>query len=85
MNKGERAALRPTIAKFTVETALAVPAPQLFPMDAQLVVTVTNWTESDSAGERHRGLVVSVALDAADQHEAVRPELWRCRVYTEIE
>lgn len=62
---------RPAVTKFAAQTALAVPAPQIFPLEGR-VVTVTNWTEKDSAGERHRGLVVEVALDAADSDEAMR-------------
>ncbi len=62
---------RPAIAKFRAPTALAVPGLQIFPSDIA-IVTVTNWTERDEAGERHRGLVVDVALDAADPDDAVR-------------
>src|SRR5258708_14935589 len=67
----EKEVPRPAIVKFRASTALAVPAPQIFPSDAG-IVTVTNWTERDGAGDRHRGLLVEVALDAADPDDAVR-------------
>src|SRR5258708_4504699 len=67
----EKEVPRPAIVKFRASTALAVPAPQIFPSDAG-IVTVTNWTERDGAGDRHRGLLVEVALDAADPADAVR-------------
>ncbi len=66
------ARLRPAVVKFRAPTALAVPGPQVFPPDTGRVVTATNWTERDEAGERHRGLVVEVALDAAGPDDAVR-------------
>ena len=68
----DTAPLRPAIVKFRAPTALAVPAPQVFPSDIGPIVTVTNWTEHDEAGERHRGLLVEVALDAVDPDDAVR-------------
>jgi hypothetical protein len=67
----EQELLRPAIVKFRASTALAVAAPQIFPSDA-VIVTVTNWTERDDAGDRHRGLLVEVALDATDPDDAVR-------------
>jgi hypothetical protein len=78
------ASRRPAIAKFTVETAIAVPAPQVFPFGDGLVVTVTNWTETDTAGERHRGLLVEVALDAVDPEDAVRGALGPAGIVTSM-
>lgn len=66
---------RNAVAKFRAPTALAVPGPQIFPSDVGAIVTVTNWTERDDAGERHRGLVVEVALAAADAQDALRRAL----------
>jgi hypothetical protein len=64
--------LRPAVVRFRTPTALAVPGPQIFPSDIGPIVAVTNWTERDEAGQRHRGLVVEVALDATDPDDAVR-------------
>ena len=60
------------IAKYHAETALAVPGPQIFPADSGAVVTITNWTEQDSAGAAHRGLVIDVALTAPDALDGLR-------------
>jgi hypothetical protein len=68
----DAARMRPAVVKFRAPTALAVRGPQVFPSDSGRVVTATNWTERDEAGERHHGLVIDVALDAASPEDAVR-------------